>query len=231
MLWFWCKTWLYKGQAGDYFQDDRFESCFIYTENKNENMKENLRVFKEITLLAFLFLPLFTTGQNNDFVLAGQIGSSALSTPSYQASLMVGMKTENGDQFLVGGLVKRLTADVGHKQTYLGGRMHVQSDFFGMAPFLSVSFLQGEYYTFNDNSINEATVKKTIQVHGTLGVGYMFTANIGLFGGYSFIEYNPVKYFKSQTSPYKDGAISAKLSFNLPFGGFGTGSAGQGRMW
>ncbi|WP_276360215.1 hypothetical protein [Daejeonella sp. H1SJ63] len=194
-------------------------------------MKKKLSVFKEIILSAFLFLPLLTVGQNNDFVLAGQIGYSTLSTSSYQTSLMAGIKTENGDQFLVGGLLKRLTEDVGHKQTYVGGSIHAQSDFLGMAPFLSVSFLHGEYYLFNNNSINEVTVKKTIQVYGTVGVGYMLTENLGLFGGYSFTEYNPVKYFKSQTSPYKDGAIKVKLSFNLPFGKFGGGGAGQRRMW
>lgn len=191
-------------------------------------MKKKLSVF---ILSAFMFLPLLTAGQNNDFVLGAQMGYSVLSTSSYGTSLMVGIKTEKGDQFLLGGLIKRLTEEVGHKQTYLGGSIHAQSDFFGMAPFLSVSFLQGEYYIFNGNSIDEAIVKKTIQVCGTLGVGYMLTQNLGLFGGYSFTEYNPVKYFKSQASPYKDGAIKVKMSFNFPFGKFDGGGEGQRRMW
>lgn len=194
-------------------------------------MIKNLKVFKEIIFSAFLFFPLFTAGQNHDFILGGQVGFSTLSTFSYRTSLMVGIKTENGDQFLVGGLLKRLTEEVGHQQTYLGGSIHAQSDFFGMAPFLSVSFLRGEYYIFNSNSLEDATVKKTIQVSGTLGVGYMLTQNLGLFGGYTFREYNPVKYFKSQASPYKDGAIKVKMSFNLPVGKAGGIRAGQGRMW
>lgn len=194
-------------------------------------MKKKLSIFKEVILSAFLFLPLLTVGQNNDFVLAGQIGYNTLSTSSYQASLMAGIKTENGDQFLVGGLLKRLTENVGHQQTYIGASIHAQSDFFGLAPFLSASFLHGEYYIFNGNSVNDVTIKKTIQVYGTVGVGYMLTENLGLFGGYSFTEYNPVKYFKSQASPYKDGAIKFKMSFNFPVGKAGGVRTGQKRMW
>lgn len=146
-------------------------------------------------------------------ILSAQIGSNT--TRSIDGALMYGIKTDQA-QFLIGIEGKQILSDIAHKRTYAGLRFHGQKQLFGkVAPFISFGALRGEYLMYENGEAEIATVKKTIHLHGTLGAGIMFIGNAGLFIGYSFQEYNPAKYYRSQQNPHLDGVLTLKLSFNF----------------
>lgn len=185
-----------------------------------------------VLLIALLYaISVCSAQDHNDFVVAGQIGTNTLMAKPYDASILLGMKTEEGDQFLIGPQFMRFGGAVGHKQSYWGGRIHAQADMLGVYPFLNVGFLYGDHYLFVSN-LKPPTIRQNAQLHGTLGVGFMIKERAGVFVGYGIQEYNPGKYHQRGVSPYQDGAFSVKLSVNTSFGnGFATNNIGQRRMW
>jgi len=187
-----------------------------------------------IALLTLLLLFSFNLKAQTDidYLVGAQIGTSFNDTKAYNASLMFGIQSDIRDQLLFGGVVKQITTHIGHKQTYFGIRGHVQSSIGSVAPFLSYEFMRGEYYIYEHQLDKTPEIKTKFQGQGTIGVGYMVNEFMGIFAGYTFMDYNPVKFIKTNKSPYKDSGINIKLSFNLPVGyALTTTGIGQRRMW
>jgi len=188
--------------------------------------------------LTFLFL-LFTLSANsqisNTFAINVQQGASMQNTRSYTSSLMIGIQSDNRTQMFIGGVVKSFPQIVGHKQIQYGLKAHVQTsigDYGRITPFLEVTALKGEYYIYSNINKSEAFVKPATLIGGSMGVGYMFNDNIGLFVGYAVRDYNPLNYYKAKKSPYNTNAVSIKASYTLPLAlNFNTSSIGQRRMW
>lgn len=166
-----------------------------------------------LPLLLLLSLSRISYAQSDHFILALQPGISVSQTGSTHLSAMAGIQMKEGDQFLVGFIYKQLLENVGHNNSYLGGRIHVQSSVTErLAPYLSADFLHGSYYIYGVG----VAVKKRTHINGTVGLAYKLNQHLSLHGGYAVREYNPRLYFKHQHSPYKDGAFRLKLSLNMP---------------
>lgn len=172
---------------------------------------------KVVLTSLFIFCSAVSFAQTSN-ELAVNIQSGYSKYGSANASLMLGVQASNNTQGFIGVTYKRFIKPTGHSQNYVGLKAHAQSTFenTGITPFIEVFALKGEYYTYTEVDDKVATVQKAIHIGGVLGAGYMFNDNIGLFAGYSFIEYRPSEYSNFGKSPYLKGAISIKASYSIP---------------
>ncbi len=181
----------------------------------------NLYILKRFLLpLAFLVPKLSEAQTSNTPAVSVQSGIMPVNTPYHAHSLMFGMKTSAGDQYLIGPAFKSFIGDVGHKRSYAGLKIHTHVMIGRLAPFLSYEMMWGKYYIYGGDGSGSVGLKSRKQGKGVLGLGYAITDRVNLFAGLAAQDYDPLKYYKSRKTPYKSRGIVLKLSGEV----FGRGS-------
>lgn len=168
-------------------------------------------------LLIFAFLvPTLSQGQiSNVPVVSIQSEMMPVNTPYHIHSLMFGMKSKNGDQYLIGPAFKSFLPEVGHKKTYLGLKIHTQIMIRRFLPFLSYEMMWGEYYIYGGGTEATVAVKSRKQAKGVLGVGFAVTDRVQVFAGLAAQDYDPVKYYKRKKTPYRSPGMVLKLELSV----------------
>ena len=168
-------------------------------------------------IFSFLFLiPELIQAQTiNDHVLAFQSEIRPVNSPYHVHSVMFGMKTINGDQYLIGPAIKTFINNVGHRKSYAGLKIHTHIMIGRFAPFLSYEMMWGEYFIYGAEATTIAFIRSGKQGKGVLGLGYAITDQVGIFAGVSGQDYDPVRFYKTKKTPYTTRSMTVKLNANV----------------
>ena len=138
-----------------------------------------------------------------------------INTPYHVHSAMFGMKTESGDQYLIGPAFKTFLPEVGHRKSHWGMKIHTQTMIGRFIPFLSYEMMWGEYYIYGGSTQASVAVKSRKQGRGVFGVGYEISDRVQVFTGVSAQDYDPVKFYKRKKTPYKSPGVVMKVGVNV----------------
>lgn len=123
----------------------------------------NFYILKRFLLpLAFLVPKLSEAQTSNTPAVAVQSEIMPVNTPYHAHSLMFGMKTSTGDQYLIGPAFKSFMGDVGHKRSYAGLKIHTHVMIGRFAPFLSYEMMWGKYYIYGGEGAVPETGERCI---------------------------------------------------------------------
>jgi hypothetical protein len=171
---------------------------------------------KRFLLTFILFLPKFSAAQaGSSTVVAIQSEVMPMNTAYHVQSLMFGMQTDAGDQYLIGPAFKSFLTAVGHQRSYAGIKLHTHIRIARFAPFLSYEMMWGKYYIYGAESSGTVAVKQGKQGKGVLGTGYALSERLMLFAGVSAQDYDPLKYHKTRQSPYKSPGLLLKVAASM----------------
>lgn len=182
---------------------------------------------------SMIFLLLVTgtcQAQNyNSFISAFQTEIIPINTPYHTQSALFGIKTDDGNQALIGPVYKSFLQQVGHRKSYLGGRIFGQSSIGSFLVFISYDVVWGEYYNYLENGTVELTNGRYSR--GILGMGYSISESTSIYLGAIFQDYNPARYYNEAKSPHKSSSFTIRANISVPIGGGFSSSSVKRRMW
>lgn len=186
-------------------------------------------MIEKITTLLLLIAGTCQAQNCNSFVAAFQTEGMPINTPYHTQSVLFGIKTDDGNQALIGPVYKSFLQKVGHKNSYAGGRIFAQSSIWSVLTFLSYDMVWGEYYNYLENG--KVELENGQYSRGVLGIGYAFNEYVSVYSGAVFQDYDPSKYNKELKSPHKSSSFIIRANISVPVGGGFSSSSVKQRMW
>jgi hypothetical protein len=169
-------------------------------------------------------------GQNyKSFVSAFQTEVMPINTPYHTQSVLFGIKTDDGDQALIGPVYKSFLQKVNHENSYIGVRIFAQSNIGSVLAFLSYDIVWGEYYEYIEPE--KVEIKNGPYPRGVIGIGYSIFDYTSIYLGGVFQDYNPAKFNKEIKSPHKSSSFVIRVNISIPVGGGFSSSSVKQRMW
>ena len=137
--------------------------------------------------------------------VTAQAGTANYHLENFQGAFLTGFKTQLGQQFSFGPVVKGYEFNAGFKN-FIGGRIYSQAKVFrGISMYLQCDVFDG----VRSQSLTSA--KSPMRLETWAGVIYTFQEKIGLSAGYNLGELNPITGLRKNTP-------SIKLIYLMPIG-------------
>lgn len=184
---------------------------------------------KKIMTLLLLATGTCQAQNYSSFISAFQTEIIPINTPYHTQSALFGIKTDDGNTALIGPVYKSFLQEVGHRKSYLGGRLFGQSSIGSLLPFISYDVVWGEYYNYLENGTVE--LKDGRYSRGILGIGYSISESTSIYLGAIFQDYNPARYYVKARSPHKSSSFTIRANISLPVGGGFSSGPVKRRMW
>ena len=171
---------------------------------------------KRFPISLVLLAPLFTEAQTtNEPIVSFQSAVMPMNSPYQVQSLMFGIKSPSGDQFLIGPAYKSFLSEVGHKKSYTGLKVHAHVMIGRFAPFVGYELMWGKYHIWGGETAAPMEVKSRKQGKGVAGIGFAISDSVQMFAGVAPQDYDPVKFYKRKKTPYRSPGVVLKFNVRV----------------
>lgn len=170
----------------------------------------------------------------NNLTISGDLSSSFMNTRSNEASLLLGISSEDGTAFEVGYIYKKINNIILHGSDYHGLRLHVQAELvYKAGVYLDYDYIKGDVYIFTENDVKfKPTVKKEYLSESTIGLFYKPIKSLGVYAGYMIYSYDPWGYETMGKSPHKKNQnVVVKLKYTFDVAYLFSSNYYRKRMW
>lgn len=149
------------------------------------------------------------------FFVNAQKATSLAKTPYQEIAALAGIKSTYGNSIALGAAYRKHPQDVKTDGEYYGfkGEVLGQLQNTKFLVSLSTEYLYGEYW--KKNEYQEYGKYKKFELTGSVGIGYLMTPDLMVFGQYAPYVYDPLAYTKRGEDPFKYHGFSVKVSYNF----------------
>lgn len=150
-------------------------------------------------------------------IVGTQVDLSFFRSKQQVASLMIGIKTKDSSQVLIGPFIKYLNHEIGHQKIQGGLRVHAHMPIYKnwYAGITANYVIDGQFYLKDSNQITNIYQKSSLT--GTFSLGYAVKQNLFILTGLTFSDYQPLNYYKNKSFPFGTnyGNIGINYNFDL----------------
>lgn len=184
---------------------------------KSNGKTKSYKVF--FVFIAAFLISLQGYSQTKDYqmIVGTQVDLSFFRSRQQIASLMLGIKTKDSSQVLIGPFIKYFNNDIGHQKTQVGLRAHAHIPIYKnwYAGITANYVINGQFYLKDSNQTT--TIYQKSSLTGTFSLGYAVKQNLFIFTGLTFSDYQPLNYYKNKSFPFGTnyGNIGINYNFDL----------------
>lgn len=178
------------------------------------------KIFISVKYGIFLMLvlgtvPVFCQVENR-LTLTGSGAYSSSFSPAYEGGLLLGIRSGDRADFRLGVMYRQLLVPVTHSDTYVSLLAMGSRSLFGrFGLHVQGELRHGSYLMFDDT---EASVGKTVNLFGNMGVNFQLNDHIQVLTSYVFQDYDPRGYLLKQRNPHDAGALKFGINYTIPLG-------------
>lgn len=163
-------------------------------------------MLKKASIFIFFLLSISSAkSQITNWHLTAHAGTANYHFENFQGAFLTGFRTEQGQQFSFGPVVKGYEFNTSFKNV-IGGRIYSQAKVFrSVSMYLQCDVFDG----MRSHSVSAA--KSPMRLETGAGMIYTFRETVGLSAGYNLGELNPINGLRKNTP-------SIKLIYLMPVG-------------